>query len=182
MKKCFFLFLLLPCSLNAQQSSKINENAPPLVLTIDQLKEWTVSSTFASPQNIANTPLAQRFINTNTQLNTDLSNKMQVIYAPDGMNNLGNYISKVDQFNLFNFTHWQYIDRLIWFGGPILIPAAPWVNAAHRNGVKVYGNIFFAPNVYGGSNKKVNNFLEKDSKGGFIAAQKFKGNSRILWF
>ena len=174
MKNCLYLFLFLSFQINAQQTSKTYDNSPPLVLTIDQIKDWSVSGPYANAENIVKVPLAKRFINTQTQLNPDLSNQMKVIYAPDGMNNLGNYLSKMGQFNLYNFTHWQYIDGLIWFGGPILIPAAPWVNAAHRNGIKVYGNLFFAPNVYGGSNEKISNFLEKDENGRFIAAQKLK--------
>ena len=70
------------------------------------------------------------------------------------MNNLANYSGEENRFNLYNFTHWAYIDKLVWFGGTasqtVHIPSAPWVNTAHKNGVQVFGNVFFAPTVFGG--------------------------------
>jgi len=111
---------------------------------------------------------------------------MKVSYAPDGMSNLADYIEERAEFNLYNFTHWSYIDNIIWFGGTatetIQIPSAPWANTAHKNGVKVYGNVFFAPNVFGGSNATVSNFLEKDANGKFISAQKLKEISTFYKF
>ncbi len=150
----------------------------PFILSVDELKNWTLDANSTDERNIATIPLATRFKETTTQLNPVLSNDAKLIYAPDGMNNLGNYLEEQPKFNLFNFTHWAYIDKLIWFGGTadetVQIPAAPWVNAAHQNGVKVIGNIFFAPTAFGGNTATVNNFLQKDDQGKFIAAQKLK--------
>jgi len=116
--------------------------------------------------------LADRFINTDTQFDPTLSNDMEVAYLPDGMNNFGNYGSEQNQFNLYNFTNWSYIDKLVWFGGTadqtVQLPSAPWVNTAHKNGVKVLENVFFAPNAFGGSTATLNNFLEQDGGGNFI--------------
>ena len=56
--------------------------------------------------------------------------------------------------------------------GPILIPSKAWVDAAHKNGVKVIGTIFFAPAVFGGTPAAVQSFLQKDIAGNFIAADK----------
>ncbi len=54
---------------------------------------------------------------------------MKIIWAPDGMSVLGNYINEQSKYN---FTHWSYIDQIIWFGGTssqtVLIPSKPWVN------------------------------------------------------
>jgi endo-beta-N-acetylglucosaminidase D len=89
---------------------------------------------------------------------------------------LGNYMTEQNQFNLFNFTHWQYIDVLNWFGGTasqnIVMPSAPWVNAAHKNGVKVIGSVFFAPTAWGGNSAVIDNFMEQDANGKYIAADK----------
>jgi len=94
------------------------------------------------------------------------------------MNNFGNYNGEQPVFNYYNFTHWAYIDKLVWFGGTaddtVQIPSAPWVNAAHKNGVKVFGNVFFSPNAWGGSTATMTNFLEKDGSGNFIAVTKLK--------
>ncbi len=63
------------------------------------------------------------------------------------------------QFAFGNFvpqeTNWQYLQSLVYFGGSqsggqVIIPAPGWIHAAHQNGVKIYGTIFFSPSVFGG--------------------------------
>ena len=151
-------------------------NTAPYILTVDELKQWTPTGTTASADLIATVPLAARFVNTATQLNPALSNDMKIAYLPDGMNNFGNYFGEQSQFNLFNFTHWAYIDKLVWFGGTasqtIQIPSSPWANAAHKNGVKIFGNVFFSPTAFGGSPATLTNFLEQDINGNFVAIPK----------
>jgi len=151
-------------------------NTAPYILTVDELKQWTTTGPTASTDLIATIPLATRFTNTATQFNTALSNNMQIAYLPDGMNNFGNYYGEQSQFNLYNFTHWAYIDKLVWFGGTasqsVQLPSSPWVNAAHKNGVKVFGNVFFAPTAFGGSTATLTNFLEQDGTGNFVAIPK----------
>jgi len=151
-------------------------NTAPYILTVDELKQWTSSGPTASTDLIATVNLAPRFTNTATQFNPALSNDMKIAYLPDGMNNFGNYFGEQNQFNLYNFTHWAYIDKLVWFGGTasqtIQLPSSPWVNAAHKNGVKVFGNVFFAPAAFGGSTATLTNFLEQDGGGNFVAVPK----------
>lgn len=151
-------------------------NTAPYILTVDQLKLWTSTGPNASTDLIATVNLAPRFTNTATQFNPALSNEMKIAYLPDGMNNFGNYFGEQSQFNLYNFTHWAYIDKLVWFGGTasqtIQLPSSPWVNAAHKNGVKVFGNVFFAPTAFGGSTTTLTNFLEQDISGNFVAVPK----------
>ena len=154
----------------------------PFTLTVNELKLWTADGPLADKRNIVTVPLAKRFTLSGSQFNPERTNQMEIAIVPDGMNGLGNYLEEQDKFNLYNFTHWSYIDKIVWFGGPNLIPAAPWVNAAHKNGVKVLGNIFFPPNVYGGTNEIVTNFLEKDSEGHFIAARKMAAISTYYRF
>jgi len=167
------LLILLQLGLNS--FSQII-NTAPYILTVDELKQWTSTGTTASPDLIATVPLASRFVNTETQFNPALNNNMQIAYLPDGMNNFGNYYGEQSQFNLYNFTHWAYIDKLVWFGGTasqsIQLPSSPWVNAAHKNGVKVFGNVFFAPTVFGGSTATLASFLEQDGSGNFVAIPK----------
>ena len=151
-------------------------NTEPYILTVDELKQWTSTGPTASTDLIATVNLAPRFTNTATQFNPALSNDMKIAYLPDGMNNFGNYFGEQSQFNLFNFTHWAYIDKLVWFGGTasqtIQLPSSPWVNAAHKNGVKAFGNVFFAPAAFGGSTATLTNFLEQDGGGNFVAVPK----------
>lgn len=151
-------------------------NTAPYILTVDELKAWTQNGPTASTDLISTMPLGTRFTNQSTQFNPALTNDMQIAYLPDGMNNFGNYFGEQNVFNLYNFTHWAYIDKLVWFGGTssqsIQIPSSPWANAAHKNGVKIFGNVFFAPTAFGGSTATLQNFLEQDVDGHFIAVPK----------
>ncbi|MGW7434376.1 endo-beta-N-acetylglucosaminidase [Streptomyces sp. NPDC054861] len=66
----------------------------------------------------------------------------------------------------YAFGHWQYIDTLVFWGGSaseglILAPNATVIDAAHRNGVKVYGTVFFPPTAYGGQIQWVRDFARK---------------------
>ena len=172
MKKItLFSFLLFGGSLCAQIV-----NTAPYILTIAELKAWTTDGPTASADLIAAEPLAARFTNTDTQFNPALNNSMQIAYLPDGMNNFGNYYGEQSQFNLYNFTHWAYIDKFVWFGGTstqtVQIPSSPWANAAHKNGVKIFGDIFFSPNVFGGSTATLQSFLEQDGEGNYIVLPK----------
>src|SRR4051812_39973363 len=151
-------------------------NTAPYILTVSELKQWTSTGTTASPDLISTVSLAPCFTNSQTQFNPSLTNDMQIAYLPDGMNNFGNYYGEQSQFNLFNFTHWAYIDKLVWFGGTasqsIQIPSSPWANAAHKNGVKIFGNVFFSPTAFGGTTATLTNFLEQDGGGNFVAIPK----------
>ena len=153
-------------------------NTPPFILSVDELKAWTSGGATADVNNIATENLATRFTDVSTQINPALTNDLEIAWLPDGMNNFGNYNGEQPVFNYYNFTHWAYIDKLVWFGGTaddtVQIPSAPWVNAAHKNGVKVFGNVFFAPNAWGGSTATMTNFLEKDGSNNFIAVNKLK--------
>jgi mannosyl-glycoprotein endo-beta-N-acetylglucosaminidase len=49
---------------------------------------------------------------------------------------------------IHNFSHWDRIERFVYFGGSIgegeiLAPAPGWIKAAHQNGVPILGSIFF---------------------------------------
>ncbi len=143
-----------------------------LTLTINDFLNWSPS--VINQSNISNTILSRREKSNNFQLISNVDTNAKILYSPDGMDNFGPYIDSSSQFNLFNFSHWQYIDILAWFGGsagtPILIPSKAWVDAAHKNGVKVIGTIFFAPTVYGGTQAAVQSFLQKDINGNYIAS------------
>lgn len=166
MKKIFLLFTLLAFHY-------LGFSQPDMSLSIPDFFSWQSSGNQA---NVSTVALHPRVKSGNFQLGTALDSNAKILYSPDGMDNFGPYVDSANKFNLFNFSHWQYIDILAWFGGsassPILIPSKAWVDAAHKNGVKVIGTVFFAPAVYGGSPAQVQSFLVKDSLGNFKAAAK----------
>jgi endo-beta-N-acetylglucosaminidase D len=164
-------------SLSAIAFVLISANAfsqPDLSLTINDLLNWQPLPSYQA--NVCTIPVHSRDRHLNHQIAASLDSNAKILYCPDGMDNFGPYIDSANKFNLFNFSHWQYIDILCWFGGsagtPILIPSKSWVDAAHKNGVKVIGTVFMAPAAFGGSQAQVESFLQQDSAGNFIAAQK----------
>ncbi len=147
----------------------------PLSLTIDELLRWTPDGATADSGNVARVPKARRFIARSLRRGAAIDPKVRVLYAPDGMNDLGGQRGRLSRFNGYVFTHWPQIDTLAWFAGTadrgVNLPSRGWVEAAHRNGVEVIGTVFFAPVAWGGSPKTVASFLRRDAHGHFPAAR-----------
>ena len=60
----------------------------------------------------------------------------------------GNAPHGLNTANANVFSYWQYIDKLVYWGGSsgeglIVAPSADVIDAAHRNGVPVLGTVFF---------------------------------------
>lgn len=67
-------------------------------------------------------------------------------------------------FTAYQPTYWQYVDKLVYWAGSasegiIIPPPAPTVDAAHQEGVKVLGQIFFPPIYFGGETEWVRQML-----------------------
>lgn len=165
--------------------SQINTNEPPFSLTVSQVDRWRSDSKLADPDNVSRVSLAPRFV-ASLDGKPALDSEVKVLIAPDGMNNFANYIQPQNKFNLYNFTHWSHIDVLNWFAGTatetVNIPARPWVETAHRNGVKVIGSIFLAVSQYGGKIETVESLLRRDVDGGFPVAHQLIAIARYYGF
>ena len=77
----------------------------------------------------------------------------------------------------YAFSHWQYLDTLVFWGGSsgeglILAPSAPVIDAAHRNGVKVYGTVFFPQEGMPGGKRKWLEYFVKKSGAAYPVADK----------
>jgi endo-beta-N-acetylglucosaminidase D/PKD repeat protein len=82
-----------------------------------------------------------------------------------------------NNFTGYNPTYWQYMDLLIWWGGSagegiILPPSAPVIDAAHLNGVKVLGQIFFPPTAFSGIPEWTTQMNTKNPDGTYPYARK----------
>ena len=179
-----YVLLLMLLSCTAQAS--ITPDKPPFALTIEQTKAWQPDSSLASEANRATEPLApRRFALLPAQPDHKLT-QARVLYAPDGMNNFANYLDTQSTFNLYSFTQWSQIDVLNWFAGTadlnVQIPARPWVDTAHKNGVKVIGSVFLAVARWGGNAETVEALLEQDAAGHFIVADKLIAIARYYGF
>ena len=159
----WLLFTLLGGAFTAQ--AQIEPAAQYTTLTPTQLMAWTPAGATSVPANVSTVPLAIRQNALDTQLNPAQSFSAKVNWCPDGMNNFSGYLTERPQFNLYNFTHWQYIDVLTWFASPVGIPCRPWVETAHRNGVKIIGTVFT-------DRAGFQTLLQKDAAGNYLGAQK----------
>ncbi len=166
MKHRYFLFVLFLGLLLAHAAqAQLSPEAQLTKLSVAQLMSWTPTGPTALPANVSRVPLAGRQNMLASQLNPAQSFSHKVNYIPDGMAGFAGYLTEQNRFNLYNFTHWQYIDVLTWFDGPVAIPTRPWVETAHRNGVKVIGSVFTTA-------ADVAALVQKDAAGNYIGAQK----------
>ncbi|RVU40230.1 glycoside hydrolase [Rheinheimera riviphila] len=164
---------------------QIIPDQPPFALTLAQLKQWSPQSELASTANISHQPLARRFV-APLLMDSHQDQRAKVLYAPDGMNNFGNYLQPQPKFNLYNFSNWAQIDVLNWFAGTadltVQIPARPWVDTAHKNGVKVIGSVFLGIAQWGGSPDTVEKLLEQDGHGRFVQAHQLVAIAQYYGF
>ncbi|MFF5807000.1 endo-beta-N-acetylglucosaminidase [Streptomyces sp. NPDC012746] len=87
----------------------------------------------------------------------------------------------------YALTHWAYLDELVFWGGSsgegiVLAPNAPVVDAAHRNGVPVLGNVFLPPVAYGGDLRWTRDLVQRDALGRFPVAEKLVQVARTYGF
>jgi endo-beta-N-acetylglucosaminidase D len=86
-----------------------------------------------------------------------------VAYAPTSNNPAQGSLD----MNYYATNYWQYIDELVFWGGSaseglILAPNPTVTDAAHRNGVRVIGNVFLPPTAYGGQIQWVRDFVQRE--------------------
>ena len=136
-----------------------------LILSVSEFMTWSPSSPLTVPENVSTEQLRERVADPNNHSIQGLNPDIKVLYCPDWINNWVPEIDVFEPFNKFFISQWQYIDILVWFhGGGIVIPKGPWVNAAHKNGVKVIGTVMFYPNTPG-----LTSLLARDSNDNYLA-------------
>lgn len=90
-------------------------------------------------------------------------------------------------FTAYQPCFWQYMDKLVYWAGSasegiICPPPAPSIDAAHLNGVKVLGQIFFPPSYYGGQQAWVRQMLSTDENGKYTYAIKLYEIAKYFGF
>jgi len=133
-----------------------------------EILSWSPSSDPDAPYNRSGVALKNKYVDSITAVNPNARvNEAKVnplsAFAPTSDNPSQGYLN----INYYTFSYWQYTDLLVFWGGSageglILAPNPTLIDAAHRNGVKVLGNVFFPPIVYGGQFQWVIDFLQKD--------------------
>ncbi|MET7701457.1 endo-beta-N-acetylglucosaminidase [Streptomyces sp. NPDC005485] len=150
--------------------------SPGTGITWRSLKAWRADTDADLAFNAASVPLAARFTPTpaNTTARTGQARVQSLVSFGPTSSNPAQGAATADYYAL---THWAYLDELVFWGGSsgegiVLAPNAPIVDAAHRHGVPVLGNIFLPPVAYGGQLQWTRDLVQKDSAGHYpLAAQ-----------
>ncbi|MFF7091865.1 endo-beta-N-acetylglucosaminidase [Streptomyces rubradiris] len=145
-------------------------------ITWRSLKSWRAADDPDLAFNAATVPLATRFTPTpaNPTARTGQARVQALVSFGPTSANPSQGSATADYYAL---THWAYIDELVFWGGSageglILAPNAPVVDAAHRHGVPVLGNVFLPPAAYGGQLQWTRDLVQQDATGHYpLAAQ-----------
>ncbi|HVV96173.1 MAG TPA: hypothetical protein VHC92_03425 [Rhodanobacteraceae bacterium] len=140
--------------------------------------DWDPATDPDAPFNRGSVPLATRFSNPDFNVNPhahfdEARVQALVAFAPTSFN--PSQGSATEDYYALNY--WQYIDQLVFWGGSageglILAPNPTVIDAAHRNGVPVLGNVYLPPTAYGGQIQWVRDFVQRDGSGNFPVADK----------
>lgn len=150
--------------------------SPGTGITWRSLKSWRPADDADLAFNASTVPLAPRFTPApaNTTARSDQARIQSLVSFGPTASNPAQGSATADYYAL---THWAYIDELVFWGGSsgeglILAPNAPIVDAAHRHGVPVLGNIFLPPVAYGGQLQWTRDLVQKDAAGRYPLADR----------
>ncbi|MGW4867763.1 endo-beta-N-acetylglucosaminidase [Streptomyces chartreusis] len=150
--------------------------SPGAGITWRSLKSWRPADDADLAFNASTVPLAPRFTPApaNTTARSDQARIQSLVSFGPTASNPSQGSATADYYAL---THWAYIDELVFWGGSsgeglILAPNAPIVDAAHRHGVPVLGNIFLPPVAYGGQLQWTRDLVQKDAAGRYPLADR----------
>lgn len=144
-----------------------------------ELLEWDASADADLAYNISTVPLAVRADAEALTPVNGTQNKQTKVMALSIMNSStsGNAPHGLNVVDANTFSYWQYVDLLVYWGGSsgegLIVPPSPdVVDAAHKNGVKVAGTIFFPQNEHGGKMEWLEDFLTQDASGSYPIVDK----------
>lgn len=154
----------------------------------DDIKDWSPETDPDAKFNRSRVPLAERFKEPQLmKANANQYYEGQVCNATILFNVCSMCPSQgANNFLGYQPTYWQYMDKLVYWAGSasegiIIPPPAPSVDAAHAQGVKVLGQIFFPPSAFGGTQAWVRQMVTKEN-GRYIYAIKLYEIAKYLGF
>jgi endo-beta-N-acetylglucosaminidase D/PKD repeat protein len=175
MRRSLIVLLILFCGLTAMNAQQPYAGC----WHPDFIKDWRPEKDPDRKFNRSSVPLQQR-------ISTGKTQKAHAQQFADGqvaacltMHPMCSQVPAqgANNFIGYNPTYWQYLDLLIWWGGSagegiILPPSAPVIDAAHLNGTRVLGQIFFPTTTHSGLPAWTAQMNTKNSDGTFPYARK----------
>lgn len=108
----------------------------PCLETAAQVYAWSEAE--ARPVDKAAVPLAQRAPTSGPRMLVGLDDGPWAYWSSFDLPSQGSSSTG----NVYNFSHWQYVDSLYYYSHHLLsVPPTVWTDAAHRNGVSVLGTV-----------------------------------------
>lgn len=146
----------------------------------DDVINWSPQTDADAKFNRSRIPLQERIDNHygSGQIETaTITNKMCSLTPSQGDNN----------FLAYQPTYWQYMEKFINWGGAgnegiFVCPPAGTIDAAHLNGVKILGTLFFMPRTIGGRDGWIEAMLTKDENGKYPYAVKMYEIAKYFGF
>ncbi len=144
-----------------------------------ELLSWNAEKDSNLKYNKSVIPLADRVDKSKLNTINKTQDKDMKVVAISIMNEStsGNPSRGSTKFSSNTFSYWQYIDKLVYWGGSsgegLIVPPTPDViDSAHKNGVPVLGTVFFPMTAHGGKLEWLDEFLTKDKNGNFPMVDK----------
>lgn len=134
-----------------------------IMFHLDRILEWEVGKSPDDDFNRASVPLRERFTGHVVNPLANEKAKVQSVPLMNSKNDEDNSVNG-DEFDAFAFDFWQYVDQMVFWDGPV--PTADIIDAGHRNGVPVYGTLFFNWSNSFQDREIVKKFLVKKKEGG----------------
>lgn len=112
-----------------------NSLAPVYFSTAAQIFQWQPTS--ANPIMVSTVALAPRIVTNEARLLVGFDNGPWTYWPEFDANPQGGR-----RGNVYNFQYWQYIDAMYYYVHTLAaVPPVMWINAAHRNGVRVFSAV-----------------------------------------
>lgn len=130
---------------------------------LDRILEWKAWSSPDDDLNRASVPLRERFTGHVVNPLASAEGRVQALPLMNSKNDEDNSVNG-DEFDVYAFDFWQYLDQMVFWDGPV--PTADIIDAGHRNGVPVYGTLFFNWSSSSEDQKILQKFLVSEQRNG----------------
>lgn len=147
--------------------------------TWDDLLKWEPGAHEDDPINRSSVELAKRH---RGQLVNEKASRRAKVQALANTNSKAKDHASVggEEFKAYAFDYWQYLDSMVFWEG--LVPTPDVIDAGHRNGVPVYGTLFFNWSNSIADQEKFAAALKQDADGTFPIARKLVDLAKYYGF
>ncbi|ORO44133.1 bacterial Ig-like domain-containing protein [Streptococcus oralis] len=147
--------------------------------TWDDLLKWEPGAREDDPINRSSVELAKRH---RGQLVNEKASRRAKVQALANTNSKAKDHASVggEEFKAYAFDYWQYLDSMVFWEG--LVPTPDVIDAGHRNGVPVYGTLFFNWSNSIADQEKFAAALKQDEDGTFPIARKLVDLAKYYGF